>query len=320
MPIVTRLTRDLGLRAPIVSAPMAGVSGGILAAEISRAGGLGFVAAGYLPKPELLREIELTEGERTGVGFITWRLHEDRSCFDAVLERKPAAIFLSFGDATNLVEPIRKAGAVLFMQVQTLSDARKAAALGADVIVVQGGEAGGHGAQRALGPLLDETIAADLGPIILAAGGIASGRGMASALVRGADGVVCGTAFYAAQESLAHRAAKFKAIHLDGDKTERSDLFDAAREIAWPSGWTLRAARNPFTLKWRDATGFASADDNQRSYFKRAVAEGDFEIAPVIVGEGVGLLTGIEPAREILLRIEHEAELSLRRASTILLK
>ena len=320
MPIITRLNRELGVRTPIVSAPMAGVSGGVLAAQVSNAGGFGFVAAGYLTDQQVLAQLDKANGERVGVGFITWRVQEDRSAFDAVLDRKPPAIFLSFGDAAGLVEPVRKAGSTLFMQVQSLAGAWEATALGADVIVVQGSEAGGHGAQRALGPLLDEIRAADLGPIILAAGGIANGRSMAAALIRGADGVLCGTAFFAAQESLAHEAAKSRAICADGDKTERSDLFDAARQIAWPAGWTLRTAQNDFARKWHDAASFASASAEDRESFAQAVATGNFDIAPVIVGEGVGLLNSVETAGEILKQIEREAEDVLRRAPALLLE
>lgn len=308
----------LDIRAPVVLAPMAGVSGGVLASAVASAGGFGFVAAGYLPIDEVLREVELCRGARHGVGFITWRLHNDRTAFDAVLQRKPEAVFLSFGDAEPFADKINASGAILFMQVQSLAAAREAAELGADIVVVQGSEAGGHGAKRALGPLLDDIVNADLEPIILAAGGIGAGRGLAASLVRGASGGVVGTAFYSAEESLAHPAAKARTLSLRGDETERSDLFDAARGFDWPGDWTLRAARNTFSRRWRDAEGFASASETARLEFAEATTAGDFDTAPLIVGEGVGLIERVEPARDIVSRIALGAESALKRSAQLL--
>ncbi|WFL77722.1 nitronate monooxygenase [Altererythrobacter arenosus] len=318
MPISTRLTKELNIRAPIVVAPMAGISGGALAYAVGRAGGFGFVAAGYLTPEKVLRELALASGARHGVGFITWRVLQDPAAFEAVLERKPEAVFLSFGDAGPLVSKVRKAGALLFMQVQSLAAAREAASLGADVIVAQGSEAGGHGASRALGPLVDEVVNANLGPIIIAAGGISNGRGLAANLVRGASGALIGTAFYPARESLAHSAAKQRALAVCGDETERTNLFDAARGLNWPDGWTLRVASNVFSKRWRDAEGFASANSSERANFADAASVGDFDIAPVIVGEGVGLVERIETAADIISRIEREAEDALRDAPQLL--
>lgn len=314
MAISTRLTELVGINTPIVSAPMAGVSGGALAAAVSRAGGFGFIAAGYLPPERVLEELDLAGRERVGVGFINWRVQQDRTAFDRVLERQAAAVFLSFGGAGVLADLVKIAGALLFIQVQSVEGAREAAALGADVIVVQGTEAGGHGAHRSLGPLLDDIVEADFGPVILAAGGICSGRAMASALVRGADGVLCGTAFYASEESLTHDSAKLRAIAASGESTERSDLFDAARNLPWPQGWTLRAARNAFSERWSDAAGLSLAGEAELEAFRRAAAEGNFDLAPVIVGEGIGRVSRVEPAAATLTRISEEAETALRAA------
>lgn len=314
MPISTRLTQQLGIKTPILLAPMAGVSGGRLALAVTEAGGLGFVAGGYLTASDLLDQIDLARGTRIGVGFITWRIHRNRQAFDAVLERKPSAVFLSFGNAKQFVAPIKTSGALLFMQVQSLAMAKEAADLGADVIVVQGTEAGGHGAERALGPLLDEVLSADLGPITIAAGGIGNGNALAASIVRGASGALLGTAFYAAEESLAHPAAKLHAVSICGDDTERSDLFDTARGLEWPQEWTLRSAKNTFSRKWRTGRRYLCASSTTKDAFARASIEGDFETAPVIIGEGAGLICSQEPASTILTRIEREAMFALRRA------
>ncbi len=318
MPIVTRFSLSASLDAPIVLAPMAGVSGGALAASVTRAGGLGFVAAGYAEPSEVLEQFELAGDAQVGVGFLTWRLEEDCSALDAILERKPPAIFLSFGDASEYAARIKASGAMLHLQVQTLSAARQAAEIGADVIVVQGTEAGGHGARRALGPLLREIVCADLGPYVLAAGGIGDGQSLASALALGADGVVCGTAFYAAAEALSHPRAKRRAIDLDGDCTSRGDVFDAARGIPWPSGWSLRAYKNAFVTRWRDKEGYALASQADRDAFANATIEGDFEIAPLLVGEGIGRVTQTEPAGDIVERFMSEAAATIAGCQALL--
>ncbi|QKG70640.1 NAD(P)H-dependent flavin oxidoreductase [Erythrobacter mangrovi] len=318
MAISSRLTEALGLSVPIILAPMAGVSGGALASAVSVAGGFGFLAAGYLATDDVLRELDLAGETPVGVGFITWRALQDRSTFDRVIKRRPAAIFLSFGDATDLAPAVTQVGAKLFMQVQTVEGARAAAGQGADVIVVQGTEAGGHGAQRSLGPLLDDIVEADLGPIIVAAGGIGTGRALASVLVRGAEGGLCGTAFYAATESLAHPNAKQRATGMDGASTERTDLFDAARGLDWPAPWTLRAGRNHFSATWRNAAKFRQAGPHERAVFAEALGAGNFDVAPLIVGEGVGNVRQVEPAAEIMKRMQTGAEAALRDVSKLL--
>jgi len=318
MPIVTRFTRSALIKTPIALAPMAGVSGGALAAAVTQAGGLGFVAAGYSDASQVLEQLGLAGDTPVGVGFLTWRLSEDSSALDAVLERKPPAVFLSFGDASQYASRIKSSGATLYLQVQTLSAAQQAAEIGADVIVVQGSEAGGHGARRALGPLLREIVCADLGAIVLAAGGIGDGQSLASALMLGADGVVCGTAFYAASEALSHRRAKQRAIDVDGDSTSRSDVFDAARGISWPDGWSLRAYQNELVMRWNDAANYALATEEDRFAFAQAVVEGNFDIAPLIVGEGIGLVTRTEPAGETIDRLMAEAVASIRKGQAML--
>ena len=138
---------------------------------------------------------------------------------------------LSFGDPAPFVPPIRAAGARLILQVQTLADARAAAALGADVVVAQGAEAGGHGAKRATLPLVPAVVDAIAPTPVAAAGGIADGRGLAAALVLGAAGVLAGTRFYASREALGHAAAKARLVEGAGDATLRTTVFDLVRGL-----------------------------------------------------------------------------------------
>src|SRR5436853_5253 len=144
--IATALTALLGLEHPIVLAPMGGVSGGQLAASVSNAGALGLVGGGYGNQPWLHAELSRVQKETRrpwGVGLITWSV--DRSVVDLALSYRPDVFMLSFGDPRPFVEPIKSAGCKLICQVQDVEEARRARDAGADIIVAQGTEAGGHG-------------------------------------------------------------------------------------------------------------------------------------------------------------------------------
>ena len=298
---------------PILLAPMANVSGGLLARAISKAGGLGIVGGGYCDRDWVTRELGLAENTPVGVGFITWKLRQSPTLLDEVLERKPKAVFLSFGDIAPFVTRIRKAGIPLIAQVQTVQDAQDAVAKGADIIVAQGCEAGGHGGARgtlALVPAVRDAIGDT--PLV-AAGGIADGRSIAAATILGADAVLCGTVFYVTHESLASPEAKALAVAARGDETRRSSIFDSARGIDWPRPWTLRARSNAFHEQWAEAPEHMGALD--RDAFACAVAAGDPDVIPVIVGEAVDQVYAIEPAAEVFSRLATYAEGLLANAS-----
>ncbi len=307
----SELTRRLGIHLPILSAPMAGVAGGALAAAVSGAGGLGFIGGGYGDRSWLECELDRIGAARVGVGFITWSLVRKPDLLDLVLDRGVVAVMLSFGDIQAFAPRITHAGVALVAQVQTVADARRAAAEGAAVIVAQGAEAGGHGGRRSTMALVPAVVDAVPDVPIVAAGGIADGRGIAAALMLGASGVLCGTAFYAANESLAHPAAKVEAIRASGDDTAKGAVFDAARGFDWPEPWTIRTLRNPFYDRWEAHLAKLRNDDEERRLFAEAQVRGDVRIAPVIVGEGVDLVRMEAPAARILDRMVNEALQSL---------
>jgi nitronate monooxygenase len=260
-----------------------------------------------------MREFDATAGAPVGVGFITWSLARQPELLDLALARKPKAVFLSFGDMAPFAKRIRTAGIPLFAQVQTVAGAREAVAQGADVIVAQGAEAGGHGGTRgtlALIPAVRDVIGER--PLV-AAGGIADGRGLSAALMLGSDAVLCGTAFYAAEESLAHPRARQAAVEACGDETVRSSVFDAARGIDWPAPWTLRARNNLFHDHWAQSPGAMTAADRQA--YAEAALQGDPSTAAVIVGEAADLVRTVEPAARIAARIAGDARLLLSDAS-----
>jgi nitronate monooxygenase len=234
------IARLLGIRHPIVSAPMGAVAGGRLAAAVSEAGGLGMIGAGYQDAKWIEAQFREAGGARIGIGFITWDLARSPARLEAALAWRPAAVMLSFGDPAPFVEPIRRSGARVLLQVQTLAAAAAAAALRPDAIVAQGTEAGGHGGGRGLLPLLP-AVADRVAPIpVLAAGGISDGRGIVAAFALGAAGVLIGTRFYAAEESLADPAGRARIVHGDGDSTLRTRVFDVVRPAA-VAGGVLRA-------------------------------------------------------------------------------
>ena len=181
--IHTALTEMFDLEYPIVLGPMGGVSGGRLAAAVSNAGALGLVGGGYGDKAWLRTELSLVQKETKGswgVGLITWSVDSD--IVELVLQSQPHAVMLSFGDPTHHAAAIKAAGCRLICQVQDLAGARLAVEAGADIIVAQGTEAGGHGGGRSTLPLVPAVVDAVLPTPVLAAGGIADGRGLAAAL------------------------------------------------------------------------------------------------------------------------------------------
>src|SRR5215469_216407 len=181
MALRTAFTRLFAIEHPIALAPMGGAAGGALAAAVSEGGGLGLIGGGRSGLDWLDRELAIVKAGTTkpwGVGFLSWAA--DVAVVEQVLAYEPAAVMLSFGDPTPFIRPIRDAGAALIIQVTNLDEARQALDVGADAIVAQGSEAGGHGGSPGRGTVSFVPIVADLAePVpVLAAGGIADGRGL----------------------------------------------------------------------------------------------------------------------------------------------
>ena len=221
-----RFVRRFGLTTPTAAAPMALASGGALSAACARAGALGLLGGAYGEREWTAREYALSVDlladspealARLGCGFITWRMGQDRSALDWLFDQPhiPAAIMLSFGDPRPIAGDITARGIALICQVQTLAQVPEAVEAGASVIVAQGGEAGGHGMKAADGrstftlvPEIADWLAANAPEVmLLAAGGVADGRGLAAAMMLGADGGLVGSRLWASEESLAPDAA-----------------------------------------------------------------------------------------------------------------
>jgi nitronate monooxygenase len=228
-------------------------------------------------------------------------------------------MFLSFGDPEPFAARIKQAGVPFICQIQTIADARRAIEVGADILVAQGTEAGGHGEKRATFTLVPEV--ADLlsarapDTLLCAAGGVADGRGLAAALALGADGVVMGSRFWASEEAIVHPGLQKAAVAAGGDDTLRSRVIDMVRGLdVWPARYNLRTLRSETTDRWHgreaELREVASAEVGR---YADAAAKGDATIVSGIVGEAVGLIHGIAPARTIIEDLVGEAERILRK-------
>jgi nitronate monooxygenase len=322
MKLRTRLTEKLGIEHPILAAPMAGASGGALAAAVSRAGGLGLIGGGYGDAGFIETAFRDAGNTRVGCGFITWSMAKNPALLDLALSHRPAAMMLSFGDPAPFAGKIRDAGAVLICQTQNLDHVRAALDCGAAIIVAQGSEAGGHGAVRgtmSFVPEVADHLAAHAPDVLLlAAGGIADGRGLAASLQLGADGVLVGTRFWAAEESLAPRGHREAGVAANGDASLRTSVVDVIRQLDWPPGFTIRVGRNAFTDRWhgRDAALRAELDEEVPRY-QAALASGDAVNSAPVFGEAAGLIRTIEPAGAIVAGMIEEAVAVLRRNNPV---
>lgn len=311
--INTALTRMFGLDHPIVLAPMGGVSGGHLAAAVSNAGGLGLVGGGYGDPTWLRAELSRVKDQTAkswGVGLITWSV--DARVVELVLSYQPHAVMLSFGDPRPHAIAIRAAGSKLVCQVQDLAGARLAVEAGADVIVAQGTEAGGHGGGRSTLPLVPAVVDAAAPIPVVAAGGIADGRGLAAVLMLGAHGGLIGTRFYASNEALGHDRFKQRLADANGDETTRTTVFDTVRRLAWPDLYTGRALRNRFSECWHGRESeLATALGTEHGKYQTAARDGDPEMAVVWASEAVDLIASVESAATLVHRISAQAEVRL---------
>jgi nitronate monooxygenase len=319
MALKTRLTKFLDIEHPVVSAPMAFAAGGKLAATVTAAGGFGLIGGGYGDAQWLEREFTAAGNVRVGCGFITWSLAKQPHLLDRALARAPAAIMLSFGDPSPFTASIKAAGAKLICQVQSLAHARDAVRAGADIVVAQGAEAGGHGLLRATMTLVPEIAdyLATAAPetLLLAAGGIADGRGLAAALMLGADGVLVGSRFWASAEAQVHDAFRQAAVAADGDSTIRTTSVDIVRKLDWPKPFTARVMKNDFVTQWhgREAELQDPANrEREMAGYVAAMQEGNPQKTGVWVGEAAGLIREVKPAGDLLREIVTDAAHLLR--------
>jgi nitronate monooxygenase len=324
----TRFTEMFGLTYPVMSAPMALHSGGTLAAAVSAAGGLGSFGGIHPAKgPDWIREEIATIRAGTdrpfGVGFITPFLSFAAPLFEAAVAERPAVVALSFADPRPWLEQAKAAGARVMCQVQNYDDAEVAVAAGADVLVAQGTEAGGHTGTMSLLPFLAGVVSRYPDLPVLAAGGIADGRTLAAALMAGADGAWLGTAFLATPEAVeVHGLHKDLIVSSDGTDTVFTQVYDIMSGLPWPATIGERVRRNRFTDEW---SGREAELRDRREEMAPTAGANPFEAPPdpdtsaVLYGQSAGSVNAIRPAAEVVRTVSEDAERILRsRAREIL--
>ncbi len=312
MPIRTPLTSLLGIRHPVLSAPMAIIAGSRLVAAVGQAGGFGILGGGYGEKEWLEQETAKLQkfGVPFGVGFITWSMARKPELLDVALEAQPRAIMLSFGDPKPFGARIKAAGSLLICQVQTEDMAQQALDAGADILIAQGTEAGGHGASRTTLDIVPAIVDFAAGRVpVVAAGGIADGRGLAAMLMMGASGVLLGTRFYASVECDGADEAKKRICAATSADTVRGMIFDISRKIWWPAPFTARTLINEHARRWigRETELVHNVEAVAAEYTAERDA-GNYDVAAVFAGGAASLIHDIPPAREIVERIVTEAD------------
>lgn len=312
----TALTDLLSLEAPIVGAPMAGVSGADLAVAVSSGGGLGMLGFGSTASGEAVRATAArarSSGHRFGIGLMAWALAEHPDQFDAAVESGAALVSVSFGDTAPWVERLRDAGVPAATQVADVREAEAAADTGVSVLVARGAEGGGHG-RDAVGtlPLLQGVLDAVDVPV-LAAGGVATARGLAAVLAAGAAGAWIGTALVASSDAATPPAARARVLAADETDTVVTRVFDIAQGIPWPSEYGGRVLANAFERRWHGREEQLATDEDAAAELAAARERGDYDVAYVYAGQSVGLVDRERPASAVVAGLAAGAEELLRR-------
>jgi nitronate monooxygenase len=325
----TALCERLGIEIPVALAPMGGAVGPALTAAVSNAGGLGMIALWNAP-PDLLRQqirqIRALTDRPFGVNLVLAFPQEERLAI--CLEEGVSIVSSFWGDPASFTAQAHAGGATTVIHtVSTAEEARHAVSCGVDVVVAQGWEAGGHvrGMVATL-PLVPAVVdAVGPGTPVVAAGGIADGRGLAAALCLGAAGAWIGTRFLASKEATVHARYRELLFGASENDTAHTGIFD----IGWPNA-PHRVLRNKTLDAWEAAGRPPSGQrpgegemvarspargdiQRYRSYTPAADAEGDIDALSLWAGQSVGLVSHLQPAAEILREIVDEAHAVLER-------
>jgi nitronate monooxygenase len=309
----TALTQLLGTNVPIVNAPMTPQAGGALARAVSQAGAFGMLGFDEDETPEQIQEqiaiLQQSPAVPFGIGLVAWVLQRSPRLLDLAIAAKPKLISISFGDPAPYAKRVHDAGILLCSQVQSRAWAQTALDAGVDMLVAQGAEAGGHtGSSAGTLPLLQIVLEMTAKPVI-AAGGIASGRGLAAVLAAGAAGAWIGTPFLLAREARNSDAARQRIRASDETQTIYTRVYDRVSGKAWPKEFGGRALRTPFLECWTGREDELLAD-------KDALAHYDPK-EKIYAGQSVGLLREVKPAAQIVAELAGSAEQMLRKAASI---
>jgi NAD(P)H-dependent flavin oxidoreductase YrpB (nitropropane dioxygenase family) len=311
----TPFCRLVGIPLPIVQAPIGGLAVPELAAAVSEAGGLGMIALTWAEPTDIdakIARLQALTDRPFGVNLILRTLQEERlrRCIDAGAR----IVSLFWGDPAPLVPIAHDGGAIVLHTVGDVDEAKRAVDAGVDVVVAQGWEAGGHVrgevSTMALVPAVVDAVGST--PVV-AAGGIADGRGLVAALALGAQGILLGTRFLASVESPLHPNFKQAIVDSDGHDTQLSEIPDIAAGQVWPGAMT-RSRRNKFVERWSGREWALRQNRAEAIARLRAARDaGDIDEGPLSMGQDAGLIHDIPPAADLVRRIAQEAEEILSR-------
>jgi enoyl-[acyl-carrier protein] reductase II len=318
----TRLCELLGIEHPIIQASLGPWTSVELSAAVSNAGGLGSLGTSLRSAEEVEGQLDRMRGLTDRPFAVNHTLRPlNEEVFALTLEARPPVISLALGDPGDLVGRAHDAGILFMQQVHTVRQAYGAAERGADVIIAQGGEAGGFGGTVGTMSLVPQVVDA-VSPIpVVAAGGIADGRGLAAALLLGAQGVNAGTRFVASVEAAVGDEWKRRVLAADSEDAVKVEFADEVFPLEGPGGYgTLpRVLRTPFVTEWNrrlDAVGREAG--RLRAELMASIEEGRAHELVPFTGQTAGMIHEILPAGEIVRRMAAQAEETLRGASGLL--
>ena len=290
---------------PILQAGMSKYTTPELVAAVSNAGGLGIIGGMGRTPDELRSEIrqvrELTS-RPFGVNHVVCQI--DQAAVQMTLAQRVPVLSLAWGRSAELTYQAHEAGLKVVHMVGSPEEAGQVASDGADVIVAQGTEGGGHVGMMSTLSLVPQVFDVVGGVPVLAAGGIADGRGLAAVIMLGAQGALIGTRFLATPEARGRGHSKDVILNVLGSQTVASRFYDDVMEQVWP-GAMVRTIKHPLLEEWAERPEeWALAADELRPSLEAALAAGDF----VLAGESAGLIHDIVPAGELVKRIAQQAE------------
>lgn len=315
--IRTRLTELLGIQHPVVLAGMGGGTSPELAAAVSGAGGLGILAVtGAEPErvAQLASEIRSGTGRPFGLNLLL--CFSDWSSIEAVLDARPAVLSTAWARADQELAPIfaeaRRRGVTTMHMTDTVAGARAAAAAGADLVVAQGTEGGGHVGAVGTAVIVPAVVRAVAPVPVIAAGGLADGAGLAAMLALGAEGVLLGTRFLATDEAPVPRAFKDQIVRGGGEDTIVTDVTDILQGLDWP-GALARVSRNRLVERWLGRSHELRRHRAEaQAHLRDARQRGDVHESVLYSGQTSALIDSIVPAGQVVRETVEQAEALLR--------
>jgi len=307
----------LDIEHPIALGGMGSATSPELVAAVSKAGGLGALGCHYLTPEEIEQRAGAIRRETNkpfGLNFLVFDTRVDS--FATALKLRPAVMQFAWPkpeqDLKAIFDRCHEAGSKVTHMAGSVPEAVRAAKAGADIIIAQGTEGGGHVGFMASMPLIPMIVDAVAPVPVLAAGGFADGRGLVAALALGAQGILLGTRFLATVESPLHPNFKQAIVDSDGHDTQLSVIPDLASGLVWPGAMT-RSRRNRFVERW-SGREWALRQARAEAYagLQEARRTGDVDEGPLSMGQDAGLVHDIPPAGEIVARIALEAEQILK--------